>query len=522
MAIFLGFTLLLFVVYERTLHIEACYAIMRCKGSDVELDFRHHRGSRPIYTEWLFRSDNDVTKEIATKQSGFPNLKSLYQGRAFIKKNILNLAGISTDDSGIYTRKITDDSKDTSQDQEYTDEVNLTVMLPPSSKPILRQERTKNGTLMLICEPPTFLGYPKVKVGMKDSADNIQGPLSFTVNDTVYRCCLIGEATTCMENYVNEKSGCATYKITSYKSKEIKSTKDCNLKKSCFLHIGISWFITITIIKASGLIVLLITNSFSLYGSKKSFQAFVCNLHTLFECVFSLLIMITIMAFFCGDQKSCTLQDGVFILLGMASAFSMLIPAYQLASIELVTNEYIMYLGIRNIPYKDISVMVKKQCGIKIRDMVMKAMREIEPEGVEFRRRRRKTRRIYHSIGPNHVWHIDGYDKLKPYGFSVHGCIDGYSRKIMWLHVGPTNNDPAVVAYLFVKCVKRINEDRGGRDCLQQVDPKDLEFALNECTKPIRSGSELFDAWAARHFSVSGWKDAIDWQSAVRQYFDLR
>ena len=26
---------------------------------------------------------------------------------------------------------------------------------------------------------------------------------------------------------------------------------------------------------------------------------------------------------------------------------------------------------------------------------------------------------------PNFVWHLDGYDKLKPYGFAIHACIDG-------------------------------------------------------------------------------------------------
>ena len=25
--------------------------------------------------------------------------------------------------------------------------------------------------------------------------------------------------------------------------------------------------------------------------------------------------------------------------------------------------------------------------------------------------------------GDCHDWHVDGYDKLKPYGFPVHGCI---------------------------------------------------------------------------------------------------
>ena len=30
-----------------------------------------------------------------------------------------------------------------------------------------------------------------------------------------------------------------------------------------------------------------------------------------------------------------------------------------------------------------------------------------------------------HKKGPDFVWHIDGYDKLKPYGFPIHFCIDG-------------------------------------------------------------------------------------------------
>lgn len=23
------------------------------------------------------------------------------------------------------------------------------------------------------------------------------------------------------------------------------------------------------------------------------------------------------------------------------------------------------------------------------------------------------------------MWHVDGFDKLKPYAFAVHGCVDG-------------------------------------------------------------------------------------------------
>ena len=66
--------------------------------------------------------------------------------------------------------------------------------------------------------------------------------------------------------------------------------------------------------------------------------------------------------------------------------------------------------------------------------------------------------------GPNYCWHVDGLDKLKTYGFAIHGCIDGYgtvivsngvmiqvSRNILWLQVATTNNDSAVIAGYFLK-----------------------------------------------------------------------
>ena len=52
----------------------------------------------------------------------------------------------------------------------------------------------------------------------------------------------------------------------------------------------------------------------------------------------------------------------------------------------------------------------------------------------------------------------------------VHRCIsiNGYSRKILWLFVGSTNNDPKVIAYCFVNCAvdlqlvtRLIRADRG-------------------------------------------------------------
>ncbi|XP_055010791.1 uncharacterized protein LOC110155161 [Boleophthalmus pectinirostris] len=67
--------------------------------------------------------------------------------------------------------------------------------------------------------------------------------------------------------------------------------------------------------------------------------------------------------------------------------------------------------------------------------------------------RRDDVMRVYTSDGPNHVWHVDGYDKLKPYGFGISGCIDGYSRKVLWLKCGASNNDPVVIAQNYMNCL---------------------------------------------------------------------
>lgn len=102
------------------------------------------------------------------------------------------------------------------------------------------------------------------------------------------------------------------------------------------------------------------------------------------------------------------------------------------------------------------------------RNDVMLIMRHADPLGTRSRRSRRLHRRTYESSGPDHVWHIDGHDKLKPYGLCIHGCIDGFSRKVLWLKASPSNNDPIIIASFFVDTIKHlelqpaiIRSDRG-------------------------------------------------------------
>ena len=87
------------------------------------------------------------------------------------------------------------------------------------------------------------------------------------------------------------------------------------------------------------------------------------------------------------------------------------------------------------------------------RTVVANLLKEIDPDGTEFRKARRLKRRKYRNPGPNYAWHIDGYDKAKPWGFSIHGAIDGFSRKLLWLNVSRSNKSPDAIANMFLKAI---------------------------------------------------------------------
>jgi hypothetical protein len=50
-------------------------------------------------------------------------------------------------------------------------------------------------------------------------------------------------------------------------------------------------------------------------------------------------------------------------------------------------------------------------------------LKQLDPASVAYRRHNRLMRRTYVSRGPNHCWHVDGYDKLVPYGFGISGLV---------------------------------------------------------------------------------------------------
>lgn len=96
----------------------------------------------------------------------------------------------------------------------------------------------------------------------------------------------------------------------------------------------------------------------------------------------------------------------------------------------------------------------------------------MDPLGVQLRSRNRLRWRMYQSPGPTFLWHVDSYDKLKPYGICINGAIDGFSRMVIWLHAYSTNSNPKIIAQYFIDEVSsrngtaaRIPSDLGTENC---------------------------------------------------------
>lgn len=96
---------------------------------------------------------------------------------------------------------------------------------------------------------------------------------------------------------------------------------------------------------------------------------------------------------------------------------------------------------------------------------------EVDPEGVEARRRRALKRREYSVPCPLYLWYVDGNHKLIRYRIAIHVVIDGYSRSIVLIDAND-NNRSKTVESLFQEAVEtygypiNIRTDLGGENVL--------------------------------------------------------
>lgn len=94
---------------------------------------------------------------------------------------------------------------------------------------------------------------------------------------------------------------------------------------------------------------------------------------------------------------------------------------------------------------------------IVARDRLFQAYRTINFEAVERRKRDLQRHRGEYIVpGPNFVWSIDGYCKLRPYGVEIYACIDAYSRYIVWVYIGISASTAVSCAHQFFQALEEV------------------------------------------------------------------
>lgn len=181
--------------------------------------------------------------------------------------------------------------------------------------------------------------------------------------------------------------------------------------------------------------------------------------------------------------------------------------------------------------YKSMWSRLKLKYGLQVyRETVLDLLQILDPEGIEERSKYRLKRRLYSVPGPNFIWHIDGYDKLKPYGFAIHGCVDGYSRKVLWLELSTTNNKPEVICHYYLKTIEKlkliptlVRSDHGTENSIVELVHQALRSSHEDSYAGIKSflkgkstaNQRIESSWGRmRRHSVNFWilffKDMID------------
>jgi hypothetical protein len=69
---------------------------------------------------------------------------------------------------------------------------------------------------------------------------------------------------------------------------------------------------------------------------------------------------------------------------------------------------------------------------------------------------------VYKVRGANALWHNDGNEKLRPWGFYVHGCVDGHSQMIIYLECS-SNKRASTLRAMFEQAINMFGWPSRGR-----------------------------------------------------------
>ena len=115
-----------------------------------------------------------------------------------------------------------------------------------------------------------------------------------------------------------------------------------------------------------------------------------------------------------------------------------------------------------------------KALGFRIhRKRIRESMARVDPQNTALRWGVVVSRRIYQVPRPNSLWHLDRHHALICWKIIIYGCIDGFSRRIMFLRCN-SNNLAETALVLFLDAIKhdgnlwpsRIRVDKGVENVL--------------------------------------------------------
>ena len=125
-------------------------------------------------------------------------------------------------------------------------------------------------------------------------------------------------------------------------------------------------------------------------------------------------------------------------------------------------------------------------------ERIRSALWKLDPEGMILRSVNSNIidRRKYYVPGTSFLWHIYGNHKLTRWGFIIHGGIDGYSRRIMYLHCS-LNNRASTVLALYMEAVQnyglpsKVRADHGSKNNFVAAFMKSLTVVASSQEKAV-------------------------------------
>ena len=103
------------------------------------------------------------------------------------------------------------------------------------------------------------------------------------------------------------------------------------------------------------------------------------------------------------------------------------------------------------------------------RERLRNSIKRVDPDGLLVRKSKRIRRRVYHVPGPHHYWHMDGNHKLNKFNMVIHGCVDGFTRLIIYVKCCDNNRAETPLSLFKTAvnkhgCPSRVRGDKGGEN----------------------------------------------------------